>query len=172
MFLVILNTFLHEVHNSAKSTSVDHRYAQPLRQVSQDTFSFTTQLILSILWRKRLPASWSPAMIRISLPDDEVARLEQVLRTNDGKLRHRAQAVLMASRGRPHPQIAQDVAINQRTVQRWLNAYNRGGLDALVPRKAKGAAPKLTAELAPVLRQWVIDGPAEQGLDRANWTHE
>jgi len=111
-------------------------------------------------------------MIRISLPDDEVARLEQVLRTDDGKLRHRAQVVLMASRGRPHPQIAQDVAINQRTVQRWLNAYNRGGLDALVPRKAKGATPKLAAELAPVLRQWVIDGPAKQGLDRANWTHE
>lgn len=28
----------------------------------------------------------------------------------------------------------------------------------------------MTADLAPVLRQWVIDGPAEQGLDRANWT--
>src|SRR4029079_15736650 len=42
---------------------------------------------------------------------------------------------------------------------------------ALKPRKAKGATPKLTAELAPILRQWVIDGPAKQGLDRANWTH-
>jgi transposase len=78
----------------------------------------------------------------------------------------------MASRGRPHPQVAQDLAVNQRTLQRWLNAYNRGGLDALVPGKAKGASPKLTAELAPVLRQWVIEGPAEQGLDRSNWTFE
>jgi transposase len=112
-------------------------------------------------------------MIRITLSDDEVGRLEQTLRTSDHvKLRHRAQAVLMASRGRPHPQVAQDLAVNQRTLQRWLNAYNRGGLDALVPRKAKGATPKLTAELAPVLRQWVIEGPAKQGLDRANWTFE
>ena len=39
------------------------------------------------------------------------------------------------------------------------------------PRKAKGATPKLTADLAPVLRQWVIGGPAKQGLDRANWTY-
>jgi transposase len=44
-------------------------------------------------------------------------------------------------------------------------------LDALRPRKAKGATPKLTPDLAPVLRQWVIDGPAKHGLDRANWTY-
>jgi transposase len=25
--------------------------------------------------------------------------------------------------------------------------------------------------LAPLIRQWVIDGPAKQGLDRANWTY-
>jgi hypothetical protein len=29
----------------------------------------------------------------------------------------------------------------------------------------------LTADLAPLIRQWVIDGPAKQGLDRANWTY-
>ena len=41
----------------------------------------------------------------------------------------------------------------------------------LQPRKAKGAKPKLTADLAPLIRQWVIDGLAKQGLDRANWTY-
>ncbi len=112
-------------------------------------------------------------MIRITLSDDEMAHLEQAFRTSDNlRLRPRAQAVLMAHRGRPHPQIAQDLAVNQRTLQRWLNAYNQGGLDALVPGKAKGAKPRLTVDLAPTLRQWVIDGPAKQGLDRANWTHE
>ncbi len=111
-------------------------------------------------------------MIRILLPDDEVSRLDLLLRTTDDvKLRHRAQIVLMAHRGRPHPEIARDAATTPRSVQRWLNAYNHGGLDALRPRKAKGATPRLTAELAPILRQWVIEGPAKQGLDRANWTH-
>lgn len=111
-------------------------------------------------------------MIRISLPDDEAERLDQLLRTTDDvKLRHRVQIVLMAHRGRPHPDIARDAATSPRSVQRWLNAYNQGGLDALRPRKAKGAIPRLTADLAPTLRQWVIDGPAKQGLDRANWTH-
>src|SRR5690349_11263296 len=112
-------------------------------------------------------------MIRISLPDTEVESLERVLRnTTDSKLRHRVQIVLMAHRGRPHPEIARDTGTSQRSVQRWLNAYLDGGLDRLRPRKAKGATPKLTEALASTLRQWVIDGPTKQGLDRANWTYE
>jgi len=111
-------------------------------------------------------------MIRIILPDADVARLGDVLRTTaDAKLRQRVQIVLMAHRGRKHPAIAADTGTSARSVQRWLNAYLDHGLDGLRPRKARGAAPKLTAELAPVIRQWVIDGPAAQGLDRANWTY-
>jgi transposase len=112
-------------------------------------------------------------MIRIQLPDAEIEALERVLRTTaDPKLRHRVQIVLMAHRGRRHPEIAADTATSRRSVQRWLSAYLDGGLDRLQPRKAKGAAPKLTDDLAPTRRQWVIDGPAGHGLDRANWTYE
>lgn len=111
-------------------------------------------------------------MIRISLPYDDLRRLEDTFRdTADPKLRHRVQIVLMAHRGRRHPDIAADTGTSQRSVTRWLNAYLGGGLDGLRPRKAPGAKPKVTADLAPVLRQWVIDGPAKHGLDRANWTY-
>jgi len=80
--------------------------------------------------------------------------------------------VRLASRDRPHQEIARDLAITPRTVQRWLNAYLDRGLDGLRPRKAKGAPGKIPAALADELRRWVIDGPAAQGLDRAGWTHE
>src|SRR3954452_2649641 len=111
-------------------------------------------------------------MIRITLPDHEIGQLESLLRTSDDvALRHRVQIVLMAHRGRKHPDIAIDTGTSSRSVQRWLNAYLDCGLDGLRPRKAPGAKPKLTPDLAPLLRQWVIDGPAHQGLDRANWTY-
>ncbi len=111
-------------------------------------------------------------MIRTSLPDDDLQRLEDAFReTPDAQLRHRVQIVLMAHRGRRHPDIAADTGTSPRSVQRWLNAYLDRGLDGLRPRKAPGAKPKLTPDLAPVLRQWVIDGPAKHGLDRANWTY-
>jgi transposase len=111
-------------------------------------------------------------MIRILLPSKEVERLEHALRASDDpKLRTRVQIVLMAHRGRPHGQIACDTGTSRSSVQRWLNAYLERGLDALRPRKPGKPHPKLTDDLAPVLRGWVIGGPRAQGLDRANWTH-
>lgn len=112
-------------------------------------------------------------MIRIRLPQQESQRLDQAFRQEtDAKYRDRIQIIRLASRDRPHKEIAQDLAITPRTVQRWLNAYLERGLDGLRPRKAKGATGKIPAELADEVKRWVIAGPASQGLDRANWTHE
>jgi transposase len=111
-------------------------------------------------------------MIRIHLPPAEAERLDVLFRsTADRKLRDRLQIVLMAHRGRARQDIAADLSAHRKTVTRWLNAYCDGGLDALRPSKAKGKPGNIPAALADELRRWVIDGPAQQGLDRANWTH-
>jgi transposase len=103
----------------------------------------------------------------------EAEHLEALFRsTEDRKLRDRLQIVLMAHRGRARQDIAADLGIHRRTVTRWINAYCDDGLNGLRPKKAKGTPGKIPASLADEVRQWVIDGPAEQGLDRANWTHE
>jgi transposase len=112
-------------------------------------------------------------VIRIRLPEGERQRLEQAYRKETHpKYRDRIQIIRLASRDRPHQQIAQDLGITPRTVQRWLNAYLDGGLDALRPRQAPGAPGKIPAALADEIRRWVIEGPVQQGLDRAGWTHE
>jgi transposase len=111
-------------------------------------------------------------VIRIQLTDAEARRLERAfLQATDRKLRDRLQIIRLAHRGRPHQDIAADLGITPRTVQRWLNAYLEPGLDGFRPRKAKGNAPAIPAHQAEEVRRWVIGGPAEQGLDRANWTH-
>jgi transposase len=112
-------------------------------------------------------------VIRIHLPATEVERLESEFRsTGDRKLRDRLQIVLLAHKGRKHKDIAADLCVNRRTVQRWLNAFLERGLAGLAPRKAKGKASNIPAELADEIKAWVIGGPAGVGLDRANWTHE
>jgi transposase len=112
-------------------------------------------------------------MIRVQLPDPEVQALEDLFRTTaDRKLRDRIQVVLMAHRGRQRQAIADDLGMASRSVQRWLHSYLERGRDGLRPKKAKGAPPKIPASLAETIRDWVKGGPAEQGLDRANWTHE
>jgi transposase len=111
-------------------------------------------------------------MIHLHLPEHEVRSLEATFRTAaDRRLRDRLQIILMAQRGRPHGQIADDLGVNRRTIPRWLNAYLDGGLDAVLPRKAKGATPKVPAHLAQEIKAWVQEGPVKQGLDRANWTY-
>lgn len=112
-------------------------------------------------------------MIRIALPPTEAERLETLFRsTNNRKLRDRLQIVLLAHRGRAREDIATDLGVHRKTVTRWLNTYCADGLDGLQPRKAKGHSGKIPPTLADEIRRWVIDGPAQQGLDRANWTHE
>ena len=112
-------------------------------------------------------------MIRIQLPAPEAERCDALFRaTDDRKLRERLQIVLMAHRGRARQDIAADVGVHRKTVTRWINAYCEQGLDGLRPKKAKGTPSKIPPGLADEIRRWVIDGPAKQGLDRANWTHE
>lgn len=112
-------------------------------------------------------------MIRVDLPQTDADSLDDLFRsTTDRKFRVRLQIVLMAHRGRPRQDIATDLGVDRRTVTRWVNAYCDAGLDGLRPKRAKGAPGKIPASLADEVRRWVIDGPAGQGLDRANWTHE
>jgi transposase len=112
-------------------------------------------------------------MIRIRLPEAEARLLESEFRsTEDRKLRDRLQIVLLAHKGRKHQDIATDLCLNRRSVQRWLNAYCERGLAGLLPGKARGKDPGIPASMADEIKRWVIEGPAGQGLDRANWTHE
>jgi transposase len=112
-------------------------------------------------------------MIHVHLPATEVERLDALFRsTGDPKFRVRLQIVLMAHRGRARQDIAADLGVHRKTVTRWINAYCADGLDGLRPKKAKGTPGNIPEALADEVKTWVIEGPAKQGLDRANWTHE
>jgi len=112
-------------------------------------------------------------VIRIQLPAAEADWLDQAFRQEtDPKYKDRIQIVRLANRGRLHKDIAADLATTPRSVQRWLHSYLDQGLDGLRPRKAKGRQPRIPAALADEIKRWIIEGPAPQGLDRANWTHE
>jgi transposase len=111
-------------------------------------------------------------MIRIELAAGELRCLEGVFRaTGDRRLRDRLQMVLMAHRQRTIAEIATDLVVHPRTVTRCLRAYQQGGLDALRSRQPPGGQPHIPDQLATEIRQWVIDGPAKQELEIANWTY-
>jgi transposase len=55
----------------------------------------------------------------------------------------RAQAVVLAKQGDTAPDIARALGVSRRSVQTWVAAYNRGGLEALPDRPHPGRAPIL-----------------------------
>jgi transposase len=111
-------------------------------------------------------------MIRIQLSEAETSRLEQAFHAaTDARLRDRLNVIRLAQRHVPRQDIADTLGMSTRSVQRWLNAYLDRGLAGLQPRKAPGAAAKIPAALDEEICRWVREGPAQQGLDRANWTH-
>ena len=111
-------------------------------------------------------------MITLTLSKPERHHLKRTFKTTaDRRLRERCQAILMADRRRPHAQIAQDVGVSTRTVQRWLNAYAHGGVEGLTIQWASGRPPHIPETLAPEILGWIKAGPAGCGLDRANWTY-
>lgn len=113
------------------------------------------------------------AVIRIRLTASQAEELAAEFRSaKDRKRRDRLPIILMAHDGRPHQDIAADLGIHRRCAQRRLDAYLERGLSGLTPRSAKGKTPGIPATPSDEIERGVIEGPAKQGLDRANWTHE
>ena len=104
-------------------------------------------------------------MMKLTLSDVEHHQLETTFKTTaDPRLHHCCQAVLMAARGRRHSHIAADLAISPRTVQRWLNAYQVGGLEGLHIRWAPGRPPSTPDDLAPAVTPALPGGLSSHGL--------
>ncbi len=68
-------------------------------------------------------------------------------------------------RHRPRPG---DHAAHRPTLAQRLPGTRPG---RLAPQEGQGGHPQADRRTGPLLRQWVLGGPAAQGLDRANWTY-
>src|SRR5262249_12659937 len=103
------------------------------QQVTRFTALYKRQVALSdYISYLPLPVREDALMIKITLTDPDRQQLEHTFKTTaDRRLRDRCQAILMADRGRRHHQIAEDLRVTSRTLQRWLNAYCAGGLAGL-----------------------------------------
>jgi hypothetical protein len=100
-------------------------------------------------WRRQPNHLQHPTtLIPIHPTDAGAGCLERAFRrATHRKLLDRLQIVGLAHRGREPQDIAADLGITPRTVQRWLNAYLEGDLAGLTPRKAQGDALPIPAEM-------------------------
>lgn len=82
----------------------------------------------------------------------------------------RRMAVEMVEDGDSVEEVAGFLGITQRSVWRWLRAWNSGGQAALASSPRSGRPPKLTAEAAASLLSWLDRSPCEFGFLTERWT--
>ena len=85
--------------------------------------------------------------------------------------RLRTDAVKRVEAGESPEAVAQGLAINRRTIYRWLAAYHYGGEEALKAKPIPGAPPKLDAkQMAKLSRIVHTKNPLQLKFDYALWT--
>ena len=99
---------------------------------------------------------------------DEQRLAERVAATPGAKQRDRYRVVLIAGRGLGErtelgrEQIAAAVGRSRQFVDQWVGRYRRGGIDALVPKRQRGAAKRLSDEQEAELCAKLDAGPPPQ----------
>lgn len=87
-------------------------------------------------------------------------RLKSLIRhTKHAKQRDRYRMALLAIEGREKLEIAALLGVAKSTVEMWAYRYRDGGIEALTPRKAPGAKPKLSPEQQERFKQRMTNGP-------------
>lgn len=82
------------------------------------------------------------------------------------KVARRIQAVAMAQQSLTGAKIARLIGDDQRTIRRWVERYNRGGLDALVDAPRSGRQPKLPRDQEQAFKDRIDAGPTEEDMAR------
>jgi transposase len=106
------------------------------------------------------------------LTDEEKAAIEKLTRSRAAPAREveRARIVLLASKGKRVPAIAEALEINEVTVRIWLKRFNQEGLDGLVDLPRSGRPTTYSAEQVAEVIAAALSDPQKLGQPFACWT--
>jgi transposase len=79
-------------------------------------------------------------------------------------------AVLRKSEGRTYLEISKEYEISSRSVQRWIAAYTKKGIDGLKNKKPGGAESRITDEDKEIILSVLFNDPHIFGYLRNTWS--
>ena len=104
---------------------------------------------------------------RSSPTHDELVELYK--REKRVKLKVRYHALVLMLEFHDCMTVAELVKKSQRTIQLWVNAFNEGGLESIVPNSPPGRPSRLSEEQKAELKADVLTSPRELGYEFSNW---
>ena len=105
-----------------------------------------------------------------ALSRDEVRKLEVMRRCEVGRVSQRAHMILLSNRRYTIAEIARIFDATQGTVRRWIERFEKEGIDCLADRPRSGRPPKVSAATLPLVERDVLASPASKGYLFNVWT--
>lgn len=98
--------------------------------------------------------------------------------TSDARMRIRLLAVSHFVDGKNRTQIAKFLKVSRTSVNQWVSAYLRDGIEGLIEKQHTGRPPRLTPTQLTQLKQYIIDNAVKpeggklQGTDIIEYINE
>jgi transposase len=108
----------------------------------------------------------------ITIPDAPLIVMglqDEIRRNKDARYDHRLHAVLLVARGNSCKQVAEDLGDSLRTVQSWVNAFNKDGFPGLMEAEHSGRPARLTEEQMDIVAGALRRTPFDVGLPGNIW---
>jgi transposase len=107
-----------------------------------------------------------------TLTPEEKAAIAKLARSRTAAAREveRARVILLASKGKRVPAIAQELELTEITVRAWLKRFNDEGLDGLADLPRSGRPATYSAEQVAEVIATALSDPQQLGQPFACWT--
>lgn len=110
---------------------------------------------------------------KVSLYNDDIARLEEVLATDKRpEVRQRAAALRAVHLGTPVKEVALVLAVTPATIYNWLKAWQSEGVEGLANEPRPGRPRKADEAYCRALEEAIEQDPQALGYRFAIWTVE
>lgn len=105
------------------------------------------------------------------LTKNERQEIENLYRKGlNSRVRKRAQAIRLSTKGYTIPQISEILGCNQQSIHNWFNGFEMDGLDGLYDKPRRGRPIVATAEYRSRLVDAIKTNPRQMGYPFTVWT--
>ncbi len=94
---------------------------------------------------------------------------DEIRRSKDARYDHRLHAVLLVAQGMACSQVSQLLGDSIRSVQNWVNQFERSGFAGIADAPRPGRPPKLTEMEMAMIEEAIRSSPEQYGLAGYLW---
>lgn len=111
-------------------------------------------------------------MKALSISDAEemiLALQDEIRRSDQSRYDHRLHGVLLVAQGMSCPDVARLLGDGPRTVEYWVNRFERSGFGGLAEGERSGRPSRLNARQLERVNAWLRQSPQQCGLEANLW---